>query len=202
MLLLLILIPLLAGGVALAMTYDRWRPLLPVPVAAIHLGLTLYVLAYGSTPQFYGWIVLDPLGKLVLLILSVLYALCAVYAVGYLRYRAELSNRVFVACMLCFIGVATLVVTAHHLGLMWIAIEATTLSTAPMIYFKRTARSIEATWKYLLVGSVGIAIALLGSFFLAYASLGPGHEPSLLFEDLLRRAVGIAGRSQDGTQRR
>ena len=68
----------------------------------------------------------------------------------------------------------TLVVCSQHLGLMWVAVEATTLATAPLIYFNRTPRSIEATWKYLLVGSVGIALALLGSFFLAYASLGRG----------------------------
>jgi hydrogenase-4 component F len=184
----LILIPLLAAVVALVIPSNRRRPWLLVPVAAVHLVLTVTVLAKGSGPFFGGWIVLDPLGRLVLLILSVLYAICAVYAAGYLRYREELSNRVFVACMLCFIGVATLMVCAHHLGLMWIAIEATTLSTAPLIYFKRTARSIEATWKYLLIGSVGIAIALLGSFFLAYASLGQGQEPSLLFDDLLHRA--------------
>jgi hydrogenase-4 component F len=111
-----------------------------------------------------------------------------VYTIGYLQYRPDRSNRVFVMCLLIFLGVASLVTCAHHLGLMWVAVEATTLSTAPLIYFNRTARSIEATWKYLLVGSVGLAIALLGSFFLAYASLGNGGEPSLLFEDLLRRA--------------
>jgi len=182
------LVPLLAAAGALALRSNRWRPWLLMPVALFHLVATLCVLLNGTSPLFGGWIVLDPLGRLVLLILSVLYLICAVYAVGYLRYRAELSNRIFVACMLCFIGVATLVVSAHHLGLMWIAIEATTLSTAPLIYFKKTPRSIEATWKYLLIGSVGIAIALLGSFFLAYASLGPGHEASLLFDDLLHRA--------------
>src|SRR5258706_2580053 len=71
---------------------------------------------------------------------------------------------------------------------MWVAIEATTLATAPLIYFNRTQRSIEATWKYLLIGSVGIALALLGSFFMAYASIRPGFESSLLFADLLQQA--------------
>ena len=82
----------------------------------------------------------------------------------------------------------TLVACSHHLGLMWVAIEATTLATAPLIYFNRTPRSLEATWKYLLIGSVGIALALLGSFFLAYASLQAGCEPSLLFERPARSA--------------
>ena len=66
------------------------------------------------------------------------------------------------------LGMMTLVALSHHLGLMWVAMEATTLVTAPLIYFNHNARSLEATWKYLLIGSVGIALALLGSFFLAY----------------------------------
>jgi hydrogenase-4 component F len=75
---------------------------------------------------------------------------------------------------------------------MWVAIEATSLLTAPLIYFNRTPRSIEATWKYLLVCSVGIALALLGSFFLAYASLHQGLDSSLLFEDLLHNAPRLS----------
>ena len=60
---------------------------------------------------------------------------------GYLRYRRERSNRVFCACLLAFLGMMTLVTWSHHLGLMWVAIEATTLATAPLIYFNRTPRS-------------------------------------------------------------
>jgi len=82
----------------------------------------------------------------------------------------------------------TLVICSRSLGLMWVAIEATTLTTAPLIYFNRTQRSLEATWKYLLVGSVGIALALLGSFFLAYSAVQQGLSPSMLFDDLLRDA--------------
>jgi hydrogenase-4 component F len=75
---------------------------------------------------------------------------------------------------------------------MWVALEATALSMAPLIYFNRNPRSIEATWKYLLIGSVGIALALLGSFFLAYASVRGGMDSSLLFNDLLREAPGLS----------
>src|SRR5579862_3586031 len=75
---------------------------------------------------------------------------------------------------------------------MWVAIEGTSLVTAPLIYFNRTPRSIEATWKYLLICSVGIALALLGSFFLAYASFHEGLESSLLFEDLLHHAPRLS----------
>ena len=59
-------------------------------------------------------------------------------------------------------------------------------------YFNRNARSLEATWKYLMVGSVGIALALLGSLFMGYASAQTGHAPSLLFEEMVQRAPGFS----------
>jgi len=186
LLLALIALPVLAAGVAAAIASDRWRPHVLPAAAAGHLALSLMAISAPRPSSLGGWLALDPPGRLVLLLLSVLFAICAVYAVGYLRYRRELSNRVFVPCLLIFLGMTTLVVCSQHLGLMWVAVEASTLATAPLIYFNRTPRSIEATWKYLLVGSVGIALALLGSFVLAYASLG--EDSSLLFGDLLRRA--------------
>src|SRR3954467_2897133 len=86
----------------------------------------------------------------------------------------------------------TLVVLSHHLGLMWVAMETTTLASAPLLYFNHNARSLEATWKYLLIGSVGIALALFGTFFLAYAALRSGLGTSLLFSDLVREAPRLS----------
>src|SRR5205085_9485210 len=81
---------------------------------------------------------------------------------------------------------------SQHLGLMWVAIEATTLCAAPLLHFNHHARSIEATWKYLLIGSVGIALALFGTFFLAYAALRAGLGSSLFFTDLVREAPRLS----------
>ena len=142
----------------------------------MHLALTGVALLRPDLDTGHAWLVLDPPGKIILLQISVLNFLCAFYAVGYLRHKRERSNRVFCVCLLAFLGVMSLVTWSHHLGLMWVGMETTTLVTAPLIYFNRTQRSIEATWKYLLVGSVGIALALLGTFFLAYAALHAGLE--------------------------
>src|SRR5262249_58928129 len=53
--------------------------------------------------------------------------------------------------------------------------------------------SLEATWKYLMISSVGIALALLGSFFLAYASVKAGLDSTLLFDQLVREAPQMSG---------
>jgi hydrogenase-4 component F len=93
---------------------------------------------------------------------------------------------------LAFDAMLALIAESHHLGLMWVGLEAATLATAPMLYFNHTQRSLEATWKYLLIGSVGIALALLGSLFLAYSALRVELTPSLLLEDLLRDAPRLS----------
>src|SRR5262249_9758357 len=109
-----------------------------------------------------------------------------------LALRADRPNRVFCANLFVLLAMMTLVTLSHHLGLMWVAMEATTLASAPAIYFNQNARSLEATWKYLLVGSVGIALALFGSFFLAYSSLKAGLPSTLLFDELARGASRLS----------
>ena len=185
---LLILGPLLVGAAAAAVPSNRWRPWL-VPLGGLaHLVLVVVALAGGPVAAFQGWLVLDPIGKLFLGFISLLFFLCSLYLPGYLAQSPDHSNRVFCACLLAMLAMMTLVTLAHHLGLMWVAVEATTLASAPPINFHQNPRSLEATWKYLVVCSVGIALALLGSFFLAYSSLHVGLHTSLLFEDLVRQA--------------
>ncbi len=184
----LIILPMLAAAVAAAIRSNALRPWVLPPTAIAHFVLTILVLVNPEGAAFTRWLAIDPPGRIVLLIVSSLFLICSIYSIGYLRYRGELSNRIFCVGLLFFLATTSLVVCSRHPGLMWVAIEATTLSTAPLIYFNRTPRSIEATWKYLVVGSVGIALALLGSFFLAYAAVQNNVSSSLLFDDLLRDA--------------
>lgn len=187
----LILFPLVMAGLAAMISSNRVRPWL-LPVTAVpHLAMTLLVLARPGLAVTAPWLVLDPPGRIVQLLIGTLFVTCSFYTVGYLKLRKR-SNRVFCACLLAFLGITSLVAWSHHLGLMWVAIEATTLVSAPLIYYNHTQRSIEATWKYLLVGSVGIALALLGTFFLAYASLHAGLDSRLTFEHLVENAPSLS----------
>jgi hydrogenase-4 component F len=188
----LVLVPLVLAAVAFAVPSERWRPWLVPLGGAAHLALVLLALGRPMVGAFDGWLLLDPLGRLVLGFVSLLFFLCAVYAPGYLALRPERSNRIFCACLLTFLGTMTLIIESHHLGLMWVALETTTLASAPLLYFNRNQLSLEATWKYLLIGSVGIALALLGSLFLAYAAFRSGLETSLLFDDLVREAPQLS----------
>jgi hydrogenase-4 component F len=188
MALLLLLIPFLAALTAYALPSDRARPTVFLAAASAHLALTGGVLAGAFTPLDGEWLWLDPPGRVVLALISVLFFGCAVYAHGYLRHREGRPNRVFVACLSALQGTLTVAIFSRHVDLMWVAVEASALIAAPLIYFNHNPRSIEATWKYLMVGSVGVALALLGTFFLAYAAVHAGGAASLRFDRLSEAA--------------
>jgi hydrogenase-4 component F len=184
----LILFPLGMAALVFAVPSNRWRPWL-VPLACLgHLSLVVLALQEPFQISQGHWLVLDPLARVFLALISLLFLLCTFYTAGYLTKEDDQPNRVFCTCLLLSLSMMTLVILSHHLGLMWVAMEATTLTMAPNLYFHRSPRSLEATWKYLLICSVGIALALLGSFFLAYATVHAGLESTLLFDDLLRQA--------------
>jgi hydrogenase-4 component F len=123
---------------------------------------------------------------------SLLFLVCAAYAIPYLRIRSERRNRVFVSLLLTILGLLSAGHQARHLGFLWIATEAVTLAAVPLLHFNGTPPAFEATWKYLLVGGTGIALSLLGSFCLGYASLHGGGKGDLTFTALTTQGTGLS----------
>jgi hydrogenase-4 component F len=191
--LLLVAIPLACAAVAVATPSPRGRPWILVAGAAGHAAAVARVWAAPPAPALGGWVSLDAAGLLVLALTSALNLFCAIYAVGYLARRPDRDNRTFVAGLLVLLAATSAVAMAQHLGLLWVTIEVTTLATAPLIYFNRSQPALEATWKYLVVCSVGIAFALLGTFLLALASAAPGGPRSLLLADLVASGPALPG---------
>jgi hydrogenase-4 component F len=187
-LLLLVLLPALAAAVAYLVPSVRVRLGILVGTAALHLGEIVRLWRGPVTPELSGWLAVDSLGLLVLSLVSVLFLVIAVYAVGFLRTEPPRGGRVFVSGLLGFLAAATLVAVSHHLALMWVGMETTTLALAPLVYHRHDRRSLEAVWKYLLLSSVGIALALLGTFFLA-AAQSAGRP--LVLEDLIGGSAGL-----------
>jgi hydrogenase-4 component F len=187
MTILLVLIPFISALGAYLMPSDRLRPWLLPTAGGLHLALVLRTLAVPPPLLAGSWVGIDPLGRLVLLLISILFLCCGLYGLNYLHSRLQWGNRIFVSCLLLFLAAMSLAVVSRHLGLLWVAVEATTLASAPLIYYNRNRFSIEATWKYLLLCSVGIALAMLGIFFVAYSML-PAERISLQLDDLLAGA--------------
>jgi hydrogenase-4 component F len=191
-LLALILVPALGALLAYGRWSTRLRVIWLLSMAAIHLGLVGWIWYRPPQPVLGGWLAVDALGLVVLTLVSVLFFVLAVYAVGYLRVENPRGGRLFVSCLLAFLGAASLVVLSHHMGLLWVGLESTTLAVAPLIFHRHDRRSLEAVWKYLVLSSVGIALALLGTFFLATAQVaGETGERLLVLEDLLARGASL-----------
>src|SRR5205823_4109967 len=207
---LLVLVPLAAGAAAFAVRSDVVRRLLVVVTALVHSALTVSLWAdrerFAAPLDPADWLALDATGLLFLSIVSLLFLTTSYYTVGYLRREHEESHQdveegfyfrnapeaVFTGCLLLFLAAMTLVTECQHFGLLWVAVEATTLVSAPLIYFHRQHRSLEATWKYLLICSVGIALALLGNFFLAIAAVQPdGSSLPLVVNNLVQDAAQL-----------
>jgi len=192
MLLLLILFPLAMAGLSMLLPWHQGRSwLLPVS-GGLHLLLSIFCVT-NSGVVLNSWIGLDALSRLVLIVVSLLYFGCAIYAVGYLDLRRDRGNKGIVPCLLIFLAAMTLAISARHFGLLWVAVEATTIASAPLIYYNCNRLSIEATWKYLVLCSVGIALAMLGILFIAYAALVGGVDPvSLHIDPLLADATSLS----------
>ena len=125
-------------------------------------------------------------------VVSLLFLVCAWYGVSYLRIRSERPNRIFIAALLAVLGLLSAGHQARHLGMLWIFTEAVTLAAVPLLHFNGTPRAFEATWKYLLVGGTGIALSLLGSLCLGYASLYGGGDGHLTFVALVAQGGGLS----------
>ena len=184
----LLLIPAAAAAASLIIRGSLARRVVLVAAAAGHTAVTLAAWTARPKPLLNGWLLLDDPGLLFLTITSLLFLACSIYAFGYLAgdpggkqqdfveglLFTNAPQAIFCACLLAFLATMTLVTLCQHFGLLWVAMEATTLASAPLIYYHRHRRSLEATWKYLLICSVGIALALLGNFFLVVAASNPG----------------------------
>ncbi len=179
--LLLILVPLAGAALAVVWPSERTRPWLMPAVGAVHTVLALWLLVDPPQVSPGVWFGFDPIARAVLPAVSILFLACAAYGVSYLRIRTERPNRVFVATLLAILGLLSAGHQARHLGMLWITTEAVTLTAVPLLHFNNTSRAFEATWKYLLVGGTGIALSLLGSFCLGYASVRGGGNGDLTF---------------------
>ncbi|MEO5359439.1 MAG: NADH dehydrogenase FAD-containing subunit [Nitrospirota bacterium] len=169
-----------------------------VTAAVTHLVMTL-LLQYGQhAPD--ALIGADALNYLFLLILSTLFLASALYSTVFIAEMTvlireahdEKYNHWYVPTMLFTLSTLSGVILSRNLGLMWVFIEATTLSTAPLILHHKGKESLEAVWKYLFICSVGIALAFIG--VLAMTEAGRSIKDAGLNVDAL--SAGAANISQ------
>ena len=124
--------------------------------------------------------IIDGLGTWTILCAAIVYFLASLYAVGYMRLLGEDKRLHRFYAMFAGFRLSTLVgPMMNNAGLYWIAIELTTLISTFLVAFEREAASIEAAWKYIIVVSAGISLALLGTVLFYWSGtfvLGPTYD--------------------------
>ncbi len=167
-------------------------------VASFALVLAMVPAASHHDIGFGGFIRIDALSVVFLLATSFLYASVAVYSVGYLRSAAghhapdRVYSRRFWAGLNLFAWTMLVAPAMSNLALLWIAIEVTTIVSALLVALEGTDGAGEAAWKYVLLASAGLAVALLGTIFMYYAGAHVlGQSYGLGFAPLLAVAASL-----------
>ena len=138
----------------------------------------------GTVAALGGWLRVDALSMVFLVATTFLYALTAVFAVGYVaadRRAGDLYRRRLYAGINVFAWAMAMAPLMDNLGLLWVAIEVTTVVSALLVAIEGTDSAIEASWKYILIASLGLGLSLLATAVIYHAgsyALGPGYDLS------------------------
>jgi hydrogenase-4 component F len=182
-----ILAPLAAAGLAAVLGWRRLSASVTV-LAALSVLVSGAIIGFHveSGPRFGAGHLLraDALSVTMLIVIGTVGALATWASVGYIN--AELAHghtdrkgaNLYGVLVPVFLSAMALAVLANNIGVMWVAIEATTVATAFLVGHRRTRAALEATWKYVVICSVGIALAFLGTVLLYFASLRAGASSS------------------------
>lgn len=153
----------------------------------------------GPREALGGWIYIDALSVIILVLTAVVGLVVVVNSLAYISHEitagalTERDRRHYYSLLLTFLATMLAVPVLNNLGTMWIAVEATTIVSAVLVGLYRTGTSSEAAWKYLVLASVGIALALFGTImtFYAAASLTGEGEQALQWTALARVAAQL-----------
>jgi hydrogenase-4 component F len=157
------------------------------------------VVGNGRQTAADGLLAVDALSAVLVLVIVTIGLFATITSVNYLRHDVRHGETApdqvgWYHCGLhAFIWTMLTTVLVDNLGLLWVAIEATTLASALLVGFYRTRAALEAAWKYLILCTVGITFALFGVLLTYYAGdrlLGP-HQATLSWSGLLPIAGGL-----------
>lgn len=183
----------LAGALPRALRYAAWINAATMPVSGMAAALMALRLMSGQQAIVAGhlWRV-DALSALLAILVTVVATLAAWVGPG-LASEPGHDTRAFRFYANLFTATMLVAVTTSNLGVMWVAVEATTVTSALLIPVHRTKASVEASWKYLLIGSVGIALAFTGTVlaFVDFSTTGGSVQSALNWTTLLAAAPAL-----------
>ncbi len=200
---LLWILPLVPTVTALLMLTTRNRSILSgldIGGSSVLVALTFILAREVATggPQTLGVFRIDDLGLIFLLLLVVLTLAVSIYTVGWLKQAVEVGNmkaeslRSYFALVHAFVATIVVTVLADNLGILWIAMEGTTITSAVLIGYHGHHHGLEAAWKYIIVTTIGISFGLFGTVIIyAAASNVMGGASSMSWAAIMNVATKL-----------
>ncbi|HVA55515.1 MAG TPA: hydrogenase 4 subunit F [Gammaproteobacteria bacterium] len=196
-LIILLSIPLF-GSLLMALVGQReWAPEVNVFVSAgtfaTSVWLTVCVIAHGPMLVWHEQFFIDPFNIFLVALTSFIGLTTSLFSRSYMRIEEHHGRlnyaqlRLYHSMFQLFMFTMLLALTTNNMGLLWVAMEAATLTTVLLVSLYRTPASIEAAWKYFILCGVGIAQALFGTILLYFAAekvLGSSGTTALLWTHL------------------
>ena len=179
-----LLIPIVAAGVLVLLPYYRLTAVLNV-AAAFATFLAAVALFFIDRPEPGRYLLVDDF-NIVFIVLNTFVAFTtSAFSATYIAHEIETGRltpnqlRFYHAMYQVLIFAMNLALVANNIGVIWVAIELATLTTVLMVGIYRTHEALEAAWKYFILGSVGIALALFGTilvYMAAHPAIGEGPD--------------------------
>jgi hydrogenase-4 component F len=196
----LLLPPLVAAAVSFVLRGSpraaSWFNATTMPITLIAALVVGFTVVDGARPVAVGaWWRIDALSALLVGLIAVVATLSSWLGPGFERDggvsdSAIRSYRIYANLFTCTMLAA---VSTSNLGVMWVALEASTVTSALLISVRHTKAAADASWKYLIIGSVGIALAFAGTVlaFVDYAAMGFNVDLALHWTTLRERAPSL-----------
>ena len=170
------LLALPAGAALLLALVPNWRVAAGLNTLASLLTFIAALSLLVVRPETGTYVLADDLNIIFLLLNGFVAFTTAIYSATYVANEVEIGRltprrlRLYHAMFQMLVFSMNLGLVSNNLGVMWVAIELATLSTVLMVGLYRTPEAIEAAWKYFMLGSVGIALALFGTILVYMAA--------------------------------
>jgi hydrogenase-4 component F len=183
-----VLVPVLPVVAALA-TLTGWRRttawaavVAAAAVTGVGVRLAAAVLDDGPVTTLGTLVRVDALSAFMILVIGLVALVATSYGIAYVErelaggHTTPADARTYGVLVQLFVAAMLCAVVANNLGVVWVAVEATTIATAFLVGHRRTRGSLEASWKYVVIGSVGVALAFLGTVLVYFASRHAGGD--------------------------
>ena len=172
-----------AAGALILAAIPGYRLSAGVNAVVCALTLSCAGLLYSHRPEPSLYLLVDDVNTVFLIVSALVGFTTSVFSAGYIAHELQTKRlrirdvRFYHAMYQLLMLAMNLALVSNNIGLMWVAIEVATLTTVLMVGIYRTSAALEAAWKYFILGSVGIALALFGTilvYLAAQEQLGQG----------------------------